>query len=144
MEHPLMVWAQSVKQLCTKSVKPLMDAFDLSVPEIGILLFLVENPAYDTCGALAEQLLLAKSNVSTTIEQLVQKGFLIRETDQNDRRKIHLKPLPTALELVRQGRAAQDQTLHALLDDFTPEEIAQMRGVEQKLLERIRFILKQD
>lgn len=142
MEHPLMVWAQSVKQLCTKSVKPLMDTFHLSVPEIGILLFLVENPVYDTCGDLAEQLLLAKPNVSTTVEQLVRKNFLARETDQTDRRKIHLKPLPPALELARQGRAAQDQMLHDLLDDFTPDEIDQMRGVEQKLLDRIRAILK--
>ena len=113
MEHTMLVWAQSVKQLCTKSMEPMMTEFDLSTMEIGIILFLAESPACDTCRDIADHLLLAKSNVSTAVDRLVQKGY-----------------------------ATQAALLRELLAGFTPEEVQQMRHLEQKLLERIRQVLK--
>lgn len=142
MEHTMMVWAQSVKQLCTKSMEPMMAAFDLTMLEIGIILFLAESPACDTCRDIADNLLLAKSNVSTAVEHLVQRGFLAREPDQLDRRKVHLTLLPTALPLVQQGQTARETLLAELMSGFTPEEIGQMEHLEQKLLEQIHQILK--
>lgn len=142
MEHTMMVWAQSVKQLCTKSMEPMMAAFDLTMMEIGIILFLAESPACDTCRDIADNLLLAKSNVSTAVEHLVQKGFVAREPDQLDRRKVHLTLLPAAHNLVQQGQTARETLLAELMSGFTPEEIGQMRHLEQKLLEQIRQVLK--
>ena len=142
MEHTMTVWAQSVKQLCTKSMEPMMAEFDLTTMEIGILLFLAESPACDTCRDIADNLLLAKSNVSTAVDRLVQKGLVAREPDQLDRRKVHLSLLPAALTLVQKGYATQAALLQELLCGFTPEEVQQMRHLEQKLLERIRQVLK--
>ena len=142
MEHTMMVWAQSVKQLCTRSMEPMMAAFDLTMMEIGIILFLAESPACDTCRDIADNLLLAKSNVSTAVERLVQKGFVAREPDQLDRRKVHLTLLPAALPLVRQGQATRENLLAELMAGFTPEEIGQMERLEQKLLEQIRQVVK--
>lgn len=142
MEHTMMVWAQSVKQLCTKSMEPMMAAFDLTMMEIGIILFLAESPACDTCRDIADNLLLAKSNVSTAVEHLVQKGFVAREPDQLDRRKVHLTLLPAAHNLVQQGQTARETLLAELMAGFTPEEIGQMQRLEQKLLEQIRLVLK--
>lgn len=142
MEHTMIVWAQSVKQLCTKSMEPMMTEFDLTTMEIGIILFLAENPSCDTCRDIADNLLLAKSNVSTAVDRLVQKGLVAREPDQLDRRKVHLSLLPAALTLVQKGYAAHDALLRELLSGFTPEEVQQMRHLEQKLLEQIRQVLK--
>lgn len=139
----MMVWAQSVKQLCTKSMEPMMAAFGLTMIEVGIILFLAESPACDTCRDIADSLLLAKSNVSTAVEHLVQKGFIAREPDQLDRRKIHLPLLPAAHDLVQQGQTARETLLAELMAGFTPEEIGQMKRLERKLLEQIRQVVKQ-
>ena len=80
MEHTMLVWAQSVKQLCSKSMEPIIEEFDLTMIEIGIILFLAESPACDTCRDIADNLLLAKSNVSTAVEHLVQKGLVESQT----------------------------------------------------------------
>ena len=142
MEHTMRVWAQSVKQLCSRSMEPMMAAFDLTMIEVGIILFLAESPACDTCRGIADSLLLAKSNVSTAVEHLVQKGFLVREPDQLDRRKVHLTLLPAAFPLVRQGQTARETLLSELMSGFTPEEIGQMECLEQKLLEQIRQVVQ--
>ena len=143
MEHnTMMVWAQSVKQLCTKSMEPLMAAFDLTMIEVGIVLFLSEGSPCDTCRDIADSLLLAKSNVSTAVEHLVQKGFIARTPDQLDRRKVHLTLLPAAHALVQQGQTARKTLLAELMSGFTPEEIGQMERLEQKLLEQIRQVVK--
>ena len=142
MEHTMLVWAQSVKQLCSKSMEPIIEEFDLTMIEIGIILFLAESPACDTCRDIADNLLLAKSNVSTAVEHLVQKGPVGREPDQADRRKVHLSLRPSARALVRKGQSARDTLLQELMSGFTPEEIGQMEHLEQKLLEQIRLVLK--
>ncbi len=151
MEHTMLVWAQSVKQLCSKSMEPIIEEFDLTMIEIGIILFLAESPACDTCRDIADNLLLAKSNVSTAVEHLVQKGLVGREPDQADRRKVHLSLRPSARALVRKGlitgnvrlgQSARDTLLQELMSGFTPEEIGQMEHLEQKLLEQIRLVLK--
>ena len=142
MEHTMLVWAQSVKQLCSKSMEPIIEEFDLTMIEIGIILFLAESPACDTCRDIADNLLLAKSNVSTAVEHLVQKGLVGREPDQTDRRKVHLSLRPSARTLVRKGQSARDTLLQELMSGFTPEEIGQMEHLEQKLLEQIRLVLK--
>ena len=131
----MLVWAQSVKQLCSKSMEPIIEEFDLTMIEIGIILFLAESPACDTCRDIADNLLLAKSNVSTAVEHLVQKGLVGRKPDQADRR-------PSARALVRKGQSARDTLLQELMSGFTPEEIGQMEHLEQKLLEQIRLVLK--
>ena len=139
MEHTMLVWAQSVKQLCSKSMEPIIEEFDLTMIEIGIILFLAESPA---CRDIADNLLLAKSNVSTAVEHLVQKGLVGRKPDQADRRKVHLSLRPSARALVRKGQSARDTLLQELMSGFTPEEIGQMEHLEQKLLEQIRLVLK--
>ena len=95
MEHTMLVWAQSVKQLCSKSMEPIIEEFDLTMIEIGIILFLAESPACDTCRDIADNLLLAKSNVSTAVEHLVQKGLVGRKPGPG--RPAQSTPLPPPL-----------------------------------------------
>lgn len=86
MTNGLMVWAHSAKRLCSKNAEALVKEFGLSHVEIGILGFLHDHPKLDTSRDIAEALLLAKSNVSNAVENLVQRGYLRREADSEDRR----------------------------------------------------------
>ena len=77
MEHTMMVWAQSVKQLCSRSMEPMMAAFDLTMIEVGIILFLAESPACDTCRGIADSLLLARH----VAQILKEHGYCIENID---------------------------------------------------------------
>ena len=126
MEHTMMVWAQSVKQLCSKSMEPIIEEFDLTMIEIGIILFLAESPACDTCRDIADNLLLAKSNVSTAVDHLVQKGLVGREPEG----RVHLVPCGIVIEATEIVLAALCHKTDSELTrkSLRAERVAEHRG----------------
>ena len=66
-------------------------AYDLSLTEAIIISFLHNNPGRDTAADIVELRMLQKSNVSLAVETLYQRGYLERNKDAADRRKIHLR-----------------------------------------------------
>lgn len=142
MSVTMVMWAHCARQLCSKTLEPIIQEFDLSVVEIAVILFLATNPERDTSRDIAENLMLAKSNISTAVDRLVQREFLVRQPDLVDRRRIHLKLQASALCVVERGEAARAQLVQQLLEGFTPEEIQFMRHMERRVWENVREILK--
>ncbi len=143
LRNCMMVWAHTAKRLCGKSMEALIKEFGLSYVELGILLFLHEHPQFDTSRDIAEFLMLAKSNVSTAVENLVQRGYLKRQADPSDRRMIHLKLMETAQALIKQGDKAHEQLLNQLFAGFSTEEMAQVTGFCQRLYTNAQEMLKE-
>lgn len=85
-------------------LKELGEACDISLLEATIISFLHNNPGKDTAGDIVELRMLQKSNVSQAVELLYKKGFLIRQQDSEDRRRIHLfltekaKPITNSMD----------------------------------------------
>lgn len=139
----LMVWAHSAKRLCGKSVERLVKECGLSHVEIGMLVFLHEHPQLDTSRDIAEELLLAKSNVSTAVENLVRQGYLRREPDPEDRRLVHLKVMDSAQELVRRGEAEQKRLLDQLFVGFSQEEMETMWSISERVYNNAQKMLRE-
>ncbi len=81
-------------------LKELGEACDISLLEATIISFLHNNPGKDTAGDIVELRMLQKSNVSQAVELLYKKGFLIRQQDSEDRRRIHNPGKDTAGDIV--------------------------------------------
>ena len=62
--------------------------------------------------------------VSLYVENLVQSGYLVRETDTRDRRKCRLKLTAQAIPVAQEGVACQDQFTKELLHGLSVEELA--------------------
>ena len=83
MEHTMLVWAQSVKQLCSKSMEPIIEEFDLTMIEIGIILFLAESPACDLSLRPSARALVRKGqSARDTLLQELMSGFTPEEIGQ--------------------------------------------------------------
>ncbi len=121
-------------ELYEKRMAPIGRAFRLTAMELNILLFLANNPEYDTAGSIAKRRYLAKSHVSVSVRSLEDKGLLRKEYRFGDRRTAHLVLLPGAREIIEQGRRAQADFLAALTKGLTGEEMRAMEG----FLDRIR------
>ena len=143
MTNGLMVWAHSAKRLCSKNAEALVKEFGLSHVEIGILGFLHDHPKLDTSRDIAEALLLAKSNVSNAVENLVQRGYLRREADSEDRRLIHLKLMDSAQELIQRGEADRTKLLAQLLSGFSDEEMKLLRSFSQRVYDNMQEMLRE-
>ena len=94
----------------------------LSMREIHVLLFLVNNPAYDTARDITELRGLSKSQVSQAVELLAAEGFLQRTPDESDRRVVHLSITPAGVPLARECQAIQTACGRRLLSGLSEEE----------------------
>lgn len=120
-----------------------MKEFGLPCVEIGILLFLHDHPQCDTSRDIADTLLLAKSNVSTAVENLVQRGYLQRQVDPGDRRLVHLKLMDPARILIERGMAERQRLCEALFAGFSPEEMETAEQFSARICDNVQKVLKQ-
>ena len=112
-------------------------SFSLSRIEITIISFLHNNPDLDTAGDIAEYRMLSKGNVSQSVEALIQKGYLERFPDSEDRRRIHLSLTAHASEIVRQIDEIKRDFYQALAEGLTESEIKQYQAITDKITENV-------
>ena len=98
----------------------------LSMREIHVLLFLANNPAYDTARDITELRGLSKSQVSQAVELLAAEGFLRRTPDEGDRRVVHLSITPAGLPLARECQTIQTACGQRLLAGLSEEQEQQL------------------
>lgn len=88
---------------------------------IYILLFLANNPDYNTAKDITNHCLIKSSLVSFHVDNLVNDGYLERVRDENDRRKIYLKCTKKAEDIIERGKQLQDDFFEKITDGITPE-----------------------
>ena len=96
--------------------------------ELDILLFLANNPQFDTATDIVERRCISKAHVSQSVKSLEQRGYLERRYAGDNRRTIHLHLLEAAQSAVDAGRQAHARCLAALLDGFSAAECEQLRS----------------
>ena len=96
--------------------------------ELDILLFLANNPQFDTATDIVERRCISKAHVSQSVKSLEQRGYLERRYAGDNRRTIHLHLLEGAQAAVDAGRQAHARCLAALLEGFSAAECEQLRS----------------
>lgn len=100
----------------------------LNRAELDILLFLANNPQFDTATDIVEQRCLSKAHVSQSIRTLEERGYLERRYAGDNRRTIHLRLLDASRGAVEAGRRAQQRWFSMLFEGFDDAEREQMRS----------------
>ena len=114
--------SQGIRKLYCSLFTPVLERRGLTQLEMDILLFLANNPEYDTARDIVEKRHLAKSHVSVGIDALAGRGLLARQMREGNRKTIHLILTEAAAPIVEEGRAVQRQYGETLLAGFTEEE----------------------
>ena len=102
--------------------------FGLARVELDILLFLANNPQFDTATDIVERRCISKAHVSQSVKSLEQRGYLERRYAGDNRRTIHLHLLECAQAAVDAGRQAQTRCFASLLEGFGEDEVEQLRS----------------
>ena len=98
----------------TAVCKPLCQTLKLPQTAFDILLFLANNPAYQTAAAIVEVRKIKANLVSVNVDKLVRDGYLTREPMPGDRRKTRLLCTEKAQPVIMQGRQLQSAFLQRL------------------------------
>ena len=116
--------------------------FGLTAIEAKIVGFLHNNPGRDTAGDIAEVRMLSKSNVSTAVESLIQKGLLLRRQDQEDRRKIHLSTTPKAKPITQEIETVREAFRRKIFRGFSEKELELFGAFQQRLAENTKIAME--
>ena len=98
----------------TAVCKPLCQSLKLPQTAFDSLLFLANNPAYQTAADIVEVRKIKANLVSVNVDKLVRDGYLTREPMPGDRRKTKLLCTEKAQPVIMQGRQLQSAFLQRL------------------------------
>ena len=78
------------ESLYTKTVSPVCEKYGLTYMEFTVLMFLANNPQFDTAAEVVKYRHLTKSHVSMSVRSLQGRGLIRGEYREPNRRTIHL------------------------------------------------------
>ncbi len=110
------------KTLYTRYITSVGRKYQLTQNECDVLLFLYNHPPYNTATDIATHRLIAKSNVSTAVESLKRRGFLIAQQDEDNRRIIRLFLSPSVAQLTIELKEKQRSFERMLGQGITKKE----------------------
>ena len=105
-------------------LKPLCAELSRPQSALDILLFLANNPGYDTARDICFYRHMKPGIVSFHIDRLVGEGYLARKSDEKDRRVTHLAVTEAAEPVVARGRALQAALGKRLMEGLGDEDRA--------------------
>ena len=140
---PLNPWEHqnAIKALYSKCVERVCVKHNITRMELDILLFLANNPCFDTATDIIEVRYLSKSQVSSSIKLLEQYGYLRKEYLESNRKTAHLRICKEAMDIIHDGQAAQEKFVSIMLDGFSQEEINSMKQYNDQILRNINACL---
>jgi DNA-binding MarR family transcriptional regulator len=128
---------QSYKKFQEMIYSGLMEEFGLNLFDVRVLLFFATHGDCNTAKDLVKIHHLTKSNVSKSIDLLLERGYLSKEYDSHDRRYIHLTVQPAAAAVLERAKQCQEQMLQVIFQGISEEERCTMRSVAAKIHENI-------
>lgn len=140
----LLRFSKQFERFYERQFVPLLERTGLTMREIHVLLFLANNPGYDTARDVAEYRGLAKSQVSQAVDLLAARGVLRRAPDASDRRVVHLAVTEAGAPLAREAQAIQAACGRRLLADFSPEDEVQFRRLLETVLENGAHLMEEE
>ena len=132
-----LIFNWKLKKMYEKMFYQLTEELQLTQNEIDVLLFLNNNSPLDTARDIARYRAMSKSMISKSVDSLYRKGFLSYETDETDKRCIHLKIKPVAIPIVEKLHEAQKEFFYILTYNITKEEYKAMETVLNKMYANI-------
>ena len=124
----------------SRYLEPVCREWGLTRNELDVILFLANNPALDRAVDIVTHRGLSKSHVSLSVSTLESRGLLLRREDPSDRRTVHLKLLPEALQAADAGRKAQRAFFDRIHAGISPEEMAVWRTMGEKISQNIKLL----
>lgn len=124
------LYAQYSKPVCAK--------YGLTRMEFDILMFLHNNPQFNTAAEIVRMRMLTKSHVSSAVKTLEEKGCLSGTYKDGGHKAVRLTITEKADPIIRDGEAAQMDFASALFRGFSPEELTLYRNLFARICENAR------
>lgn len=136
------VRSRGLGKLYNRLFTPLLSEYGLTQTETDILMFLANNPEFDTAHDIVERRHLAKSHISAGVEVLAERGLLERYQRDGNRKTIHLRLTEAAGPIVAKGRLLQAEYGELLLAGFSKAEVRQLHRLLDRVVQNVDSALE--
>ena len=128
----------SIENFYAKYRKLIMNEFALSAAETDVLMFLANNPDFDTASHISKIRKIPKSQVSLAVNSLCEKGLLIGVYTEGNKKSIHLSPTDKAQPIIDYGKTVQKEFICALCHGFSDADTAEFKRLYTKISDNIK------
>lgn len=128
-------------QLYSRKIGETASRHDLSKTEADILLFLCNNPGFDTARDIVNIRGIAKSYASRSIEILTAKRYLTTKADQKDRRVTHLVLTKEATQALQDLKNTQEEIFILMTQNISDERKTEVNLALRQINENIKEVL---
>lgn len=133
---------QQIVRLNEKIIGEVSREYGINTTELCILIFLANNPQYDTAREIVEYRMLTKSRVSKAVDSLVRQGYLTTREDETDRRIIHLVLEEKANTVIDLGLQAQRYMINMICRGISEDDMESYCRIHDRMIENTREALK--
>lgn len=116
-------------------IREALRSFDLTHAQLNALYILVQNhPNPIPAKTLKEKILVSNPDVTRLLDRLVKKGFVLRETCPENRRKIDISVTESGIELFNKAHFAAKKALRNYFEDqISKDEANELRKILNKM-----------
>ena len=120
------------------------EKYNLRQMEYDILMFLYNNPEYNTAADIVRIRKSTKSHVSTSLKVLEDRGLIERRVDPANKKRVTLHLLQLANEVIEDGKWAQKEFAQDMFDGLSEEEIRSFMNVFQKVYDNAERMISNE
>lgn len=132
------------KKIYDQSLEPVCKKYQLTRMELDILLFLANNPGYDTAKDIIKRRRLTKSHVSMSLKNLERRDMVQKEYYPGNQKTAHLKLSSASIQMVAEGQQAQKKFFKTVFRDFNPEDVSRMEDYFERMRKNMQNALKEE
>ena len=130
----------AIKKAKEKFFEDIIKQFHLTSIEITVLLFL-KNSGFDTATDIVNELFIAKSHVSLSVNLLNTKGYIKKMQDKEDKKITHLQLTERADEILEITNAKIKELENKLFNGITEEDKENMERIFNIFYANVREVL---
>lgn len=130
-------WNKVFNKAYSAKITECAKKFGLTKVELDILLFLSNNPDYNTAKDISTYRSITKSHVSKSIENLLEINYIKTKPSENDKRRIEIFLLPNSHKAVKAGRQLQDSFMEKILKNITDEEKIFLKNIFERIIKNL-------
>lgn len=119
--------------------QPICKKYGINQSCFDVLMFCANNPENNTARDICTVRGIKSGIASVAVDTLIQKGFMERTNDPDDRRIHRLVPTEKAKEIISDGRKMQGGFISTLKRGITPEDEEIFERVNEKILENVKL-----
>ena len=142
VRKPNIAFARTLYQAYCIRCKSLCRELRMPQTAFDILMFLANNPDYNTAKDIVELRGIKANLVSVNVERLVKEGYLDRRDFPGDRRKTVLVCTPRSQPLIQRGERLQEEFFQDIFRDVDEASRENLHRVMEQVDRNLNKIMK--